>query len=47
MKSDKEKMDARLFKSKEFDERIEAIEIRLERLKKSLEEIKEQQRKFK
>ena len=47
MKSDKEKLDARLFKSGEFEERIDAIENRVEGLKFALEEIKNQQRNFK
>jgi len=42
----KEKMDSRLFKSKEFEERFNAIEKRMVRLKEALEEIKEKQESF-
>ena len=41
MKTDKEKLQSRVFKSQEFENRIIAIEKRLNRLKEVFEEIKE------
>ena len=41
MKTEEEKVEARIFKSKEFENRIKAIEKRLDRLKETFEEIKE------